>query len=82
MEERLEITREDRLLELVMMGLRLAEGIPRARFLRECGAAPEDLLDSDALARLDGFVSLDEGGLRATRAGRQRLNSVLATLFA
>jgi putative oxygen-independent coproporphyrinogen III oxidase len=82
MEERLEIGPEDRLVELVMMGLRMAEGIPRARFRRECGAEPEDLLDARALARLDGFVTLDAAGLRATRTGRQRLNSVLATLLA
>jgi putative oxygen-independent coproporphyrinogen III oxidase len=82
MEERLEIDPQARLLELVMMGLRLAEGVPRARFLRECGAPPEDLLDAPALARLEGFVVLDQAGLRATKAGRQRLNSVLATLLA
>jgi putative oxygen-independent coproporphyrinogen III oxidase len=81
MEERLDITQDERLTELVMMGLRLAEGIPRARFSRECGAPPEELIDRSALARLDGFVVLDAAGLRATKDGRQRLNSVLATLL-
>ncbi len=66
-----------------MMGLRLAEPIPRARFRRECGAEPETLLDPGRLARLvdGGFLVLDETGLRATSAGRQRLNAVLAALL-
>jgi oxygen-independent coproporphyrinogen-3 oxidase len=82
MDERLDISADERLLELTMMGLRLAEGIPRGRFRRECGVEPEDLLDAAALARLGDFVVLDAAGLRATPAGRQRLNSVLATLLA
>jgi oxygen-independent coproporphyrinogen-3 oxidase len=82
MDERLDISADERLLELTMMGLRLAEGIPRGRFRRECGVEPEDLLDAGALARLADFLVLDAAGLRATPAGRQRLNSVLATLLA
>ena len=69
--------------ELVMMGLRLAEGIPRHRFRDELGREPEDLLDATALGHLveGGFVTLDRDRLAATEAGRQRLNAVLAALL-
>ena len=69
--------------ELVMMGLRLAEGIPRRRFRDELGLEPEDLIDATALGHLTegGFVTLDRNGLTATAAGRQRLNAVLAALL-
>jgi oxygen-independent coproporphyrinogen-3 oxidase len=70
--------------ELLMMGLRLAEGVTRARFAQETGAAMEDSLDRPALARLvdGGFLELDDRGVRATDAGRQRLDAVLAALLA
>jgi oxygen-independent coproporphyrinogen-3 oxidase len=82
-EERLPIGPRERLEEMLMMGLRLAEPVPRARFRRECAAAPEELLDQGRLARLveGGFLVLDGTGLRATPAGRQRLNAVLAALL-
>ena len=69
--------------EMVMMGLRLAEGIPRRRFRDELGLEPEDLIDATALGHLTegGFVTLDADRLAATDAGRQRLNAVLAALL-
>jgi putative oxygen-independent coproporphyrinogen III oxidase len=69
--------------EMVMMGLRLAEGIPRRRFRDELGLEPEDLIDPVALGHLTegGFVTLDADRLAATDAGRQRLNAVLAALL-
>ncbi len=78
------VGRDDRLTEMLMMGLRLVESIPRERFLRVAGGEPEALLDGARLARLveGGFLTLGEDGLRATAEGRQRLNSVLTTLLA
>ena len=69
--------------EMLMMGLRLAEGIPRQRFRDELGLEPEDLIDATALGHLTegGFVTLDQHRLAATDAGRQRLNAVLAALL-
>jgi len=83
MAETVSLTRAERLTELVMMGLRLAAGIPRARFRRELGAEPEALLARAGLQRLidAGLLTLDAHALRATPAGRQRLNAVLATLL-
>ena len=78
------IDREQRLAEMVMMGLRLSEGVARAAFERELGAAPEDLLPRDRLGRLveEGYLALDDEGLRATPAGRQRLDALLGYLLA
>jgi putative oxygen-independent coproporphyrinogen III oxidase len=82
-EERSEVTLSERLEEMLMMGLRLDEAVPRARFRRECGAEPEAVLDRARLARLvgGGFLMLDDAGLRATTEGRQRLNAVLGALL-
>jgi oxygen-independent coproporphyrinogen-3 oxidase len=74
----------DRLSELMMMGLRTVAGVPRSRVLAECGRPLEAVLDRGRLDRLigGGFLLLDEARLRATPAGRQRLNAVVAELLA
>jgi oxygen-independent coproporphyrinogen-3 oxidase len=70
--------------EMLMMGLRLAEGIDADRFAAETGETLLSALDPPRLKALigGGFVELDDSGLRATAAGRQRLNAVLAQLLA
>lgn len=75
---------EENLEELVLMGLRLEAGIARRDFRRLCGAEPEALLDRARLAALkeSGDLVLDEAGLRATAAGRRRLNALLNYLLA
>ena len=82
-EERLPLDPMQRAEELLMMGLRLAEGIPRTRFQAELDSEPEAWLDSTALRHLieGGFITLDAVRLAATAAGRQRLNAVLAALL-
>ncbi len=74
---------ETRLEELLMMGLRLTEGVARAAFRRETGREPEDLLDPVQLAALiaGGFLELDAVGLRATAVGRLRLDALLGRLL-
>ncbi len=74
---------DERLAEIVMMGLRIAEGIGRDRFRALTGRAIEDALDAGRIARLaaGGFVTCDAAGLRATEAGRLRLNAVTAALL-
>jgi oxygen-independent coproporphyrinogen-3 oxidase len=78
------VAAEDRLSELLMMGLRTVEGVRRTRIVAECGRPLETVLDAARLGRLieGGFLLLDESGLRATAAGRQRLNAVIAELLA
>src|SRR5579863_6526542 len=81
-EETTAIRRESAVEEMVMMGLRLAEGIQRARLetLAECSV---EALFGISLTRLidGGFVTLGRRRFAATPAGRQRLNSVLGALF-
>jgi putative oxygen-independent coproporphyrinogen III oxidase len=82
-QERLTVGPAERLEEMLMMGLRLPEGVPRAHFRREAGAEPEAVLDRYRLARLieGGFLTLDDSALRPSAAGRQRLNAVLTALL-
>ncbi|HEY3918539.1 MAG TPA: radical SAM family heme chaperone HemW [Stellaceae bacterium] len=70
--------------EMLMMGLRLKEGVARAAFRAETGLVLEAALDPARLKNLcdSGFLMLDDAGLRASDAGRQRLNAVLAALLA
>jgi oxygen-independent coproporphyrinogen-3 oxidase len=81
-EENVAIPRETAIEEMVMMGLRITQGISRAR-LEALAGRPVEALFGGALTRLidGGFVTLDDAHLAATAAGRQRLNAVLAALL-
>jgi len=72
-----------RITEILMMGLRLTEGIERARFAAQTGQTLEAALDAGRLDDLteENLIELDETGLRATENGRQRLNALLAHLL-
>lgn len=74
---------EQRRDEMLMMGLRLSEGIGRAAFRRETGSEPEQALDSARLNALrdEGLLEVDAEGLRATARGQQRLDSLLGYLL-
>jgi len=77
------LTQDEQVEELLVMGLRLAEGIELARLERIAGRPWDQLLDPVALESLvaDRLVSLAAGHLAATAAGRQRLNGILAALL-
>ncbi len=68
--------------EMVMMGLRLVEGVARRRLEALAGREVEALF-AGALPRLidGGFLTLDDDRLAATPSGRQLLNAVLAALL-
>lgn len=73
----------DRLTEMLMMGLRLSEGVPLDRVAAETGRPLADWIDP---ARLEGLIRhamLEWRGdvLVATRDGRERLNAVLSRLL-
>lgn len=73
----------DQLTELLMMGLRLTEGVPLDRIEAATGRPWRESLDPRGLDRLaaGGFVELDAGRLVATQAGRQRLDALLVALL-
>ena len=66
------------------MGFRLADGIDRALFASVAGADPVEALGEAKLAPLveAGFLEVDRTHLKATAAGRQRLNVLLERLIA
>lgn len=70
--------------ELLLMGLRLTDGIDRGTFRARAGIEPEAAVESAALRRLcaSGHLVADERGLRVTRTGRPVLNAVIGALLA
>jgi oxygen-independent coproporphyrinogen-3 oxidase len=68
--------------EMLLMGLRLAEGIDVARFETRTGVALADAIDGDVLRQaIDAaYMTLDAGRLIATVEGRLRLDSLLGAL--
>jgi oxygen-independent coproporphyrinogen-3 oxidase len=81
--ERAELNATERGREMLLMGLRLAEGVDLARFEREAGIPAREFVDARAALRLAdaGLIEWAAESLRATEAGRQRLNAVLAALI-
>jgi putative oxygen-independent coproporphyrinogen III oxidase len=82
MEETMMIDRETAIAEMLMMGLRLVEGVSRRRIEDAAGQAAETLFERTLPPLIEGgFLTLDAERLAATAAGRQRLNAVLAALL-
>ena len=73
-----------RIEEILMMGLRLCDGLTRDAFHMATALAFEDVLEPRRLRRLldANFLEIDTRGLRATAQGLIRLNAVLAALLA
>jgi putative oxygen-independent coproporphyrinogen III oxidase len=81
-EETAAIDRDSAVEEMLMMGLRLTEGVDRPRLERAAGGDAEALFGANLAPLVDGgFMTLDRERLAATAAGRQRLNAVLAALL-
>ena len=78
------VPRTARLSEMLMMGLRLKEGVPLARIEEESAQSFAQAIDATRLKRLvdGGFLALSGDRLAATPSGRQRLDAVLAALIA
>nr|WP_148219136.1 radical SAM family heme chaperone HemW [Azospirillum sp. B510] len=78
------IDRDARGTELLMMGLRLTEGVRLSRLVEETGRTLDEFVDPAALSRLidGGFLSRDAKRLVATSEGLQRLNAVLGAILA
>ena len=69
--------------ELAVMGMRVSGGIDAANFRARAGIALDTVIDPAVTERLaeGGLIVHDSGGLRATPAGQQRLDAVVAALF-
>lgn len=76
--------RQDRIEEVLMMGLRLRDGIDHALFQREAGVPFERLLSPARLAPLQDsdLLVIDGKGLRASAAGRLKLDALLSYILA
>ena len=74
----------DRAREMLLMGLRLAEGVDGARFAERTGMALGEALDADVLEQAleAGYVTFADGCLAATMEGRLRLDALLGQLVA
>ena len=82
LEETAAIDRETATEEMLMMGLRLVEGISRERLKQVSGRDAETVLGRNLTPLIEGgFLTLDAERLAATPAGRQRLNAVLGSLL-
>jgi oxygen-independent coproporphyrinogen-3 oxidase len=81
-EETAAIDRATTVEEMLMMGLRLVEGVSRARLECAANCDAETLFGTNLGPLIDGgFLTLDAVRLAATPAGRQRLNAVLGALL-
>jgi oxygen-independent coproporphyrinogen-3 oxidase len=80
---RIGLTAAERIEELLVMGLRLVEGVDLARLEAVGGCRTDHWLDPVALEALvaEGLLSLHGGRLAATAAGHQRLDALLAALI-
>ena len=69
--------------EMIIMGLRVSNGIDAQNFLNRTGTKLNNIIDSDASKRLQegGFIIHDSSKLLATFSGRQRLDSVISSLL-
>ena len=81
-EEMAAIDRDSAVEEMLMMGLRLTEGVARTRLERAAGRDAEALFGENLAPLVEGgFLTLDRYRLAATTTGRQRLNAVLTALL-
>jgi len=82
--ERIPVTPEERGTEMLLMGLRMVEGVRLDRLAAAAGRPLAEIVDRVRLAMLveDGLLLLDDNRLCTTAAGRARLDGVLAALLA
>ncbi len=80
--EDIAVTPTERAREMLLMGLRLTEGVSAARFGARTGLALADAIEPDILGRAieAGYLVQESGRLRATEEGRLRLDALLGAL--
>lgn len=84
MDNRETLDPETQLSEIMLMGLRMAEGIPESRLRAVAGQGFDDAFKPARLNALieSGFLTRSDEWLKTTAAGRARLNAVIAHLLA
>jgi putative oxygen-independent coproporphyrinogen III oxidase len=82
--ERETVEPDARAAEVLMMGLRLTEGVPVARIKARSGLEFDEVVSGDRLAPLvdGGLLTLTDSHISATTAGRRVLDPLLAALLA
>ena len=72
----------ERAREMLLMGLRLTEGVDAGRFAVRTGVSLHEAVEADVLERAvdEGYLRQDDATLRATEEGRKRLDALLAAL--
>jgi putative oxygen-independent coproporphyrinogen III oxidase len=80
--EQLALATEEKAREMLLMGLRLTEGIDAARFAARTGTALQAAVDPETLAQAvaESYLEWQGGRLLALPAGRLRLDALLAAL--
>jgi oxygen-independent coproporphyrinogen-3 oxidase len=80
--EDLTLSVEERCEELILMGLRLHQGLDAARFARLSGRTLDSVIAADGVAFLQqqGLLAVGAGPLRVTAQGMLCLNAVIAAL--
>jgi putative oxygen-independent coproporphyrinogen III oxidase len=82
MTSEIELATEETVREMLLMGLRLTEGVEETRFLARTGRTLISAIDAGALRRAaaEGYVTWHDGRLTATQEGRRRLDALLPFL--
>jgi putative oxygen-independent coproporphyrinogen III oxidase len=77
------VDRNARLIECLMMGMRLKEGVPLSRLNEESGSDWRLTINQDKVRLMieEGMLQLDNDNIAATPQGLQRLNALLAYLL-
>ena len=77
------IDTDQRFAEMLMMGLRLREGIKLSRFAEETGQSLETYTPQTKLQSMidEGYITVTDTTITATQDGRQRLNGLLDYLL-
>ncbi|MCW5699631.1 MAG: coproporphyrinogen III oxidase [Rhodospirillales bacterium] len=77
------LTHDERIEEILLLGLRLADGVRRDTLRRLTGREIEDVINREQMRDLieAGFAELDDIGLRVTDSGRLRLDAITNALL-
>jgi len=77
------IANDEQIVEMVLMGLRLDDGIDLSRLERLSGRILRETLNMSAIDafKAEGWLTVDNQQLRATASGLARLNAILSALL-